>query len=203
MKLPGSRDQQQIDQLFDNSGTIASGGTAQLVVPQSKSRSLLFIENTSTAALLVQIGINPSVATLTNGVVSSVAVSDVGFGFLVPPTVQFLGGGNSNDPATKGATAPLWPAPNNAANGHAVLANGTISSIVVDYGGSGYLVPPYVLVTADRTDPTGVGLPTATTGILLAASGGTIRFDSTVCPTSAVSIYGGTTGLTYTCKWAS
>ena len=204
MYLVGSPGQQQIHDVFDASGQIASGGTAQLCIPQRKSCSLIHIINTSAAILSVQIGIRPATATLTSGSVTSVAVGDAGFGFLVPPTVAFLGGGNSMDLASQGATMPHWPAPANAATGYATLSSGSISAITVTNGGSGYTKTPYVYVLADRTDPTGVGLCNASVGIVLAASGNAgsqLFLNYTSCPTTAISIWGGSTGQTYTAKW--
>lgn len=202
MILQGARGQQRIDDLYDASGTITAGGTAQLCLQQRKSCSLLLIENISDTDMLFQIGVRPSVATLTAGVVTSVAVSDAGFGFLVPPLVEFLGGGVSNDLATQGGSLPDWPPPNNAAKGIAVLTGGSISSITVTSGGSGYLAAPFVYIRPARTDPTGVGLPSATAGILLKANGGQASFDATMCPTTAVAVYCATTGKAYTIKWA-
>ena len=195
-----ARSQQQRDRYYDASGTIASGGTAQLLLPQSKSRSHLFIVNNSTGVLNIQFGVLPGKATLTNGVVSSVSVPDAGFGFLVAPTVRFLGGGNANDPATKGATMPDWPSPFTPACGRAILSGGAIASIAVDNGGSGYLVPPYVDIQADRTDPTGVGLASTTT-FPVQANGGSAFWNGTACSCEAISIWGATTGQAFTAKW--
>lgn len=201
MQLVGSRNQQQIDDFWDHSGTIASGGTAQLCIPQRKSCSSLLIQNLSSAILTVQFGVRPATATLTSGVVTSVTVPDAGFGFLTPPEVLFYGGGNAGDLATFGGTIGGWPAPNNPAIGRAILTAGAISSIEIDNGGSGYLAAPYVKITPARIDPTGVGIPSASVGILLAASGGELYINGTSCPTTAVSIWGASTGQAYTAKW--
>lgn len=208
MFLVGARGQQQIDDLYDGSGTIATGGTAQLALPQRKSCTLLLVENISDTDMLFQIGVQPGVATLTSGVVSSVTVPDIGFGFLYPPEVIALGGGNANDPSTKGGTMPGgWPSPNNPAVLRPVMATSAlgglqISSITILNGGSGYLTPPFVYIRPDRRDPTGVGLPSATVGVLLKSGGGQMSFDATMCPTTAISVYCATTGKAYTCKWA-
>jgi len=201
VKLWQSGGQQQQHSYYDKSGTITTGGTAQLLLPQSKSRSHLAIANNSTGVLMVQIGIAGATAVLTGKVVTSVTVGDAGFGFLVPPQVLFLGGGNSNDPASQGAAMPDWPAPTNAATGNATIANGTISAITLSNGGAGYLVAPYVAIIADRTDPTGVGTASATIGLPVGANGGSIFWNGTVCPTDAISIWGATTGQAFSCKW--
>lgn len=207
MILNGARGQQQIDDLYDASGTITTGGTAQLVLPQRKSCSLLLVENISDTDMYFQIGVQPAVATLTNGVVTSVTVNDVGFGFVYPPEIVVSGGGNAGDPSSKGGTLPNWPSPNSPAILQAVMATSTlggqqISSITILNGGSGYLAPPFVYVRPDRRDPTGVGLPSATAGVLLKSGGGQMSFDATMCPTTAISVFCSATGKAYTCKWA-
>lgn len=202
MNLIGSRGQQVVDDLYDGSGTIIAGGTPQLVLPQRKSCSLLLIENISDTDMLFQIGIAPATAVLTSGVVTSVTVNDAGFGLLLPPDIEFFGGGNLGDQMSQGATMPDWPSVSRPARAHAVLSGGAISSIVVDDGGSGYLAPPFAYVRPKRTDPTGVGIPSATAGILLKAGGGQASFDATMCPTTAISVYCATTGKAYTIKWA-
>lgn len=198
--FPGLRGQQQVDELYDYSGAITTGGTPQLLLPQRKSCTYLLIQNTSAESMTIQFGVQPATAVLTNGVVTSVTVNDAGFGFKAPPSIRFLGGGNSNDPATYGATMPDWPPPSHVAAGRAIMSAGAISSIEVDNGGSGYTAPPFVQITALRTDPTGVGIPAATAGIVLAA-GATFQINGMTCPTIAASVYGGTTGQTFTCKF--
>ena len=205
MKWVGVRGQQQQDFYYDASGTIATGGTAQLLLPQSKSRSHLIIINNSTGVLNIQFGMIPGVATLSGKTVASVAVSDGGFGFNVPPDVVFLGGGNSNDPASYGATMPDWPAPNAPAKAHCVMGSSaisglTVSSIVVDYVGAGYLAAPYAAIIPQRTDPTGVGTASTNTWPIM-GNGGAAFFDGSTCPTDAISIWGATTSQAFICKW--
>lgn len=202
----GSRAQQQRDDYAEYSGTITTGGTAQLLLPQRKSCSHLIITNNSIGQLMVQFGVRRGIATLVSGVVTSISVPDVGFGFQLPPVVTLLGGGNSNDPASKGGTMPDWPPPVSPAQAHAVMttsaiAGNQISSIAVDFGGVGYLAAPYVSIVADRVDPTGVGLASGTAGIWLTAAGGQQIWNGTACPTSAISIWGATTGQAFDVKW--
>ena len=200
MYLPGARGQQQRDFYYDYSGSLTSASLTQLILPQSKSRSHLLIASTSTHAIQVQIGIPPGVATLTSGVVTGITYPDAGFGFLAPPDVLLLGGGNSNDPASSGGTMPDWPPPSNVATAVAKIANGTISTITITNGGSGYTAAPFVFISAQRTDPTGVGSSSATLGIPIAANS-SLMWNGTTCPTDAISIWGGTQGQTYTVKW--
>ena len=95
MNLIGSNNQQRIDGYFDYSGTITTGGAAQLMVPQRRSCSHLVLANNSVGSLFVQFGVRPATATLTSGVVTSVTINDAGFGFQYIPNVTFLGGGES------------------------------------------------------------------------------------------------------------
>jgi len=204
MQLVGSRSQQQQDDMYDFSGSVTTGGTAQLLLPQAKSRSLFIFVNTSANVMSIQFGIRPSTSALTSGVVTSVTLVDAGQLFWLPPLVEFLGGGNVGAPGFAGATAPDWPGPTNPANGHAVMSGSagaqTISSISIDSGGSGYLVAPYVLVKAAPGDPTGVGALTATTVGLQIAAGATLQLNGTCCPTSAAVVFCGTPASTFTCK---
>jgi len=75
-----------------------------------------------------------------------------------------------------------------------------IASIAIDDPGSGYLAAPYVAITADRTDPTGVGIASATEGILLSPTF-SYYLDGTTCVTTAISIWGATNGQAFTAKW--
>jgi hypothetical protein len=201
MRLIGARGQQLIDDYYDNSGSITTGATPQLMLPARKACSHLVIVNNSSGNLVIQFGVRPSTCSISNGAVSSVSVVDAGFGFTYTPSVFFLGGGNNGDPTmTVGVTAPDWPSPNNPAQGRAVLTSGSISSITLDYAGSGYLSAPYVFIQPDRRDATGVGVPSASIGITIAA-GGSYILNGTACPTSAIAIWGATTGQSYTVKW--
>ncbi len=206
MILIGARQQTTIDSYFDASGTITTGGTAQLLLPQRKSCSHLVVSNVSTVAMQIQFGVAPAKAVLTNGVVTSVTVSDAGFGFQCAPDVFFFGGGNNGDLTSYGATMPGWPPPANVAVGNAVMGTSSIAglrinSIALSNGGSGYSAPPFVQVVPSRRDPTGVGLASSSLGIPLQANGGSYYINGTSCPTEAISIWCGTTGAAFTCKW--
>jgi hypothetical protein len=212
MQLLGVGNQQRRDILYDASSTIASGGTAQLVLAESKSRSFLLLQNLSDTIMFVQIGTALAHATLTSGVVTSVTVDNGGFGFTYPPDVQFVGGGpikldGRNVNATVvSATQPGYDAPSNVATGVAVLAANAVSSITITNGGAGYITPPYVLITNSLRDPAGALTPSATSGIALAignagAVGSQLIFNGTCCPTAPVSIFCSATGKAYCCKF--
>jgi hypothetical protein len=81
----------------------------------------------------------------------------------------------------------------------------SVASITIDYGGSGYLVAPYVSILNADADPNGCADPSAGggSGILLAANGGTYDRNGTVCTTDAMALFCATgIGAKFTCKWA-
>jgi hypothetical protein len=155
MKWVGSGEQQRYDYLYRADGAIATGGTAQIVLGRSMSRSHLFFQNLSSGALYLEIGTGAATATITNGAVSSVAVTNVGFGFSKPPLVRFFGGGNAfGNTSYTGLSQPGGPAPNSVASlagssqptgvvakAHCVMTgsapNMSISSIVLDQSDGG------------------------------------------------------------------
>ena len=223
MQLPGSRGQMVRDLTFDASGTIATGGTAQLLLPEHKARSFLFIQNLdSTHDLYIEFGAARAHAVLTSGVVTSVVVDNAGFGYTYPPNVEFLGGGNSGNTAFLGVAAPLYPAPGDpgdspirftdftlqkVAKAHATLGVSSISgslvnAIVIEDGGKGYQTAPLVRITNSLRDPYGVAIPSTTSGMWLSAGGGNLYINGPYCMTDQISVYGGTTSQAYCCKYA-
>ena len=215
MKLVGSGNQQAQHFLYDASGTIVAGGTPQLVLVRSLSRSHLIVQNNSTGPLFVEFGAARATAVLTSGAVSSCAVANAGFGYSKPPLVRFLGGGapqgtlQSQAPGSNtsylGLAQPGAPSPPNPATAIAVMTgsapNQSVASIQITNPGSGYLVAPFVFLINNDLDPNGCAIPTATTGVQLVAAGGSIWYNGTACPTDQISIFGATTGQAYTCKW--
>lgn len=201
MQPQGNRSQGRRDFLYDASGV--STGSAQLILPEAKSRSLLLFQNVSDTAMYLEIGSARAYASLTSGVVTSVTVSNAGFNFTIPPIVSFYGGGQiegNSSPAT-GCTLPDWPSPSNVAAAHCVLATKAVSSIVIDNGGSGYLIAPFVHITNSYFDPNGCAVPSATSGYYLPASTITpLRFD-TSCPTEAVALYCASSSKAFVCKF--
>ncbi|MGB6501647.1 MAG: hypothetical protein WBG19_09695 [Thermoplasmata archaeon] len=162
--------------------------------------------------MYVKFGSAKATANLTSGAVSSVTVNDGGFGFTLPPTVQFLGGGgigwNYSDGSNTGSTLPQSISPNNFATGLAVLGTSAIagkkvSSVTVLNGGAKYLQAPYVSILNSFNDPFGVGTPSATSGAWLSAGGGSWTQNGTMCTTDPVSVYCATTGAAYTAYWSA
>lgn len=193
---PGIRGQTHLDDILDFSGTIAVGGTPQLVLPQQPRRLTLFIASLA-AVNTITIGIGPPActATLTGTTITAITLNNAGIGYAVRPNVRILGGLIDGD-------YQLNPA--RIAQAHAVMAgvapNQTISSIVIDDPGSGYLVKP--LIYLENPLPTlggGATIPSATAGIPLLAGSSLSFSGSFVVPTSAVALFSSGTDA-YVCK---
>jgi hypothetical protein len=218
MKLVGSPGQFTQHFLYRADGTIVAGGTAQLVLGRSQSRSHLLIQNLSEGPLSVEIGFGGATAAISNGAVSGVTVTNAGMGYTRPPLVRFLGGGAvENNTSYVGLTQPGGPSPTNAAAlskalggrpalGRCVMTgsapNMSIASITINDPGAGYAIAPFVHILADDLDPNGAALPSATAGILLTAGSDPLVYNGTVCPTDSVSIWGATTGQAFVCRWS-
>jgi hypothetical protein len=208
MKLVGSNGQQVRHFLYDASNTVTTGGTAQLALSESVSRSHFLIQNLSAGSLWVEMGSARATCTVSGGAVNAVTITNAGFNFTYPPVVRFVGGGYAGNTQYTGLTQPNAPSPNSMnnlvgrpASGHAVLTAGAVSSIVIDDGGTGYARRPHVMIFNSDLDPHGCALPSATNGILLAASGGSLFYNGTACFTDAVAVYGATTGQAFSVKW--
>lgn len=211
MYIPGTKAQTKLDALYDASGTITTGGTPQLIRPMVPSCSHFVIQNLSTTTVMyIEFGSARATAVITNGVVTSITVTNGGFNFTYPPIVRFAGGGNTGNSKNLGLNQPGGDGPNSSltagrpAQAHAVLTTGVVTSIVIDDPGAGYVKAPYVFLTNDSLDPYGVASPffgSAVSGILLGSSGGSYYMNGTVCPTDPVSIYCSASAQPYTFKW--
>jgi hypothetical protein len=203
MRLQNTNDQTGLQPFFSADGTIATGGASQLLLPCAVSRSFLFIQNLSAGALYVEVGDARATATLTNGAVTSLTITNGGFGYTRPPKVWLYGGWNQNG-SVQPCGQPGYPPPPNTASVRAVLTAGVVTSFLIDNPGSGYNIAPYVFLEGNMKDPFGVADPyfgSANSGFLIQPNGGNVEWNGTVCPTSAVSIWGATTGQTFTCRW--
>jgi hypothetical protein len=213
MKLVSAGNQQVRHPLYDASGTITSGGTAQLILAQSQSRSFLMFQNLSAHSLYFEFGSARATCSLTSGAVSSVSVTNAGFNFSKPPVVRFMGGGGpggslyGSNPVTPylGLNQPGGLSPSDVATAHCVMTgsapNMSVSSIVVDHGGSGYLIAPYVFIFNSDLDPYGCAVPSATSGMLLTTGSAAVIFNGTCCTTDPIAVYGATTSDAFICKW--
>lgn len=205
MKLIGSGGQALPHLTFDASGTILSATLPQLLLPRAFSRSSLQIYNLhATAAMFLEIGSARAVATLTAGKITSVTVTNAGFGFSIAPAITFRGGGANEYPGFFGSTDPASPAATHVGSAHCVMSgtapNLKVASITVDDGGSGYLVPPYVEIRNRNVDPNGCADPSAGTGVPIAA-GGSYVVNGTTCTTDQLALFCGTLAAPFTCKW--
>lgn len=210
-KLVGSTGQYLgSEYLYDASGTIATGGTAQLLLPKAKSRSSLIIQNISDTNMFIEFGGARATATLSSGTVVSCAVTNAGIGYSRPPQVIFTCGAYQNPtqitPTFTIAGLPDWAAPSNPAQAHCIMSgtapNQTVGSIVMDNPGSGYAYPPYVWLLNDPNDPYGAAAPSATVGVELVSAGGSYTSNGTICTTDQISIFCATTGKAFTCKYS-
>lgn len=205
MKLPGVRAQQIQDYLYVADGTVTTGGTPQGIVGVRYSTSMLLLQNLSSGTLVFEIGSARATATISNGQVSSVSVTNAGGGFSLPPTIEFLGGGNAGNTTYIGSGLPGKEAPSHPAQAHCVMTgtvpNLSVASITIDDPGAGYVVAPYVLIRNSRNDPNGFALPSATSGFIMTTGAAPLIFDKSAVPTESVSVYGGTTGQAFLCRW--
>jgi hypothetical protein len=202
MKLTGSGGQQTQHPLYYADGTITTGGTPQLCLARSMSRSLLILENPNASGnIYFEFGSARATCTISGGGVNTVTITNAGFGFSYPPVVRFLGGGSAGNPAYKGLAQPNGTTPPNQASGRALLTGNAVSSIVIDNPGSGYVIAPYVFIQNSELDPIGAAIPSATSGLMLAPAGGAITFNGTCCPTDVISVFSATTGAAYVTRW--
>lgn len=204
MKLVGAGSQVTPHQMFYKDVSLTNT-TPVLVLPRATSRSFLAICNTGSTSITVDFGYaRAGAVTMTGSIpnqqVSSVAVLNAGQGYSFPPKVYFFGGGAVN-PAFQnslGTPLPEEPAPANTAAAHCVMSgsapNQTVSSIVIDNPGNGYLSAPLCYLLNDPMDPNGCVAPSATTGILLPAGSAPLIFNGTCCPTDPVVVVGANTG---------
>ena len=215
--LPGFGGQVRATPLFDASGSITTGGTSQLGLAASQSRSYLLVQNLHASQYLyVDFGCARATATLSSGAVASCAVTNGGFGFTYPPLIEFLGGGNGANNMQIGVGQPGFPAPgwseggglpaiayDRPAKARCVLTGGVVTSIVIDDPGQGYVAAPYVRITNDPRDPVGCIDPyygSVISGIQL-VPGGSMTWESSVCVTDPVGIWGTLTGQAFTIKY--
>jgi len=207
MQLIGAGNQAKHLPLYYADGTVTTGGTAQLILPQTPSRSFLMLQNLSAGPLWFEFGSARATATITNGAITSISVTNGGFNFTKPPVVRFAGGGYSGNTAFLGLNQPGGDGPNSSivtgrvARAHAVLTGSAVSSIVIDDPGAGYVIAPYVFIANSPLDPYGCAAPSATSGMLLTAQSAPYVLNGTSCFTDSVAVYGATTGQAFLARW--
>lgn len=199
------------DWAYDQSGTITTGGTAQLVIPERKTTTMLLLQNvSSTATMFFTVGTALLSCTISGGSVNAVTVVNAGFGFTNTPTITPMGGGN---PLSVSGLIPPglpgWDTPANPGTFTAVMTSAAplpglkISSVTIGAGGgSGYLAAPYLFVTNAATDPSGVATPTANgAGTYALLPYGSLCINDFTNPTDPIAVYCPTTGAPWTLKW--
>ena len=189
--------------LLDASGSITSGGTAQLILPAVPQRAYFEFVNNSNANMYLEFGPARASCNLTSGSIGTLTVTNAGFGYTYAPNVTLLGGGGDNnypDGATNAVPYQFYP-PTAYGSAHVTVGSGSISTLIIDYGGVGYVTTPYVLMKNDPRDPFGCAKPTASTGVLI-TPGGSYTMTNTFVTTEPVAVYGGTTGQQFACKYA-
>lgn len=219
MYLQGTKDQQRRDFLYDASGSITTGGTPQLVLPEAKSRTMLMLGNLSSGNLWFEFDGARATIAISNGIVTGSTVTNGGFGYTVPPTVTLLGGGPGIGLTTAAAGEPTYPAPGTPdgfifhigdlskyrpAKMHAVLTAGVVTSLVIDDAGAGYQQAPYAHIhNSVAMDVYGCADPSLNsgTGLLIPNATQPIIFNGTACPTGPVAVFGASTGQRFTVKF--
>ena len=213
MYLPNSHAQAGSDHIiYDASAAIASGGTAQLILPIMPGRAALEIFNPSDTPMYLGFGGATASATITSGKVTSITVGNAGFGYTIAPKVVFIGGGNTgwnmNNPTFLGGNQVGYPAPAHPATAHCVMSGSagalTVGSIVIDDPGTGYAIAPKVFLQNDPNDPYGAFAPsTGGIGSILLPASGTVPYirNGTTCFTDQVSIICATTSKNFTAKY--
>lgn len=204
MRLPGVRGQIGTrDLTFRADGTIASGSAPQLVLPEAWQRSFFLFQNTSaTATMFLEFGSARAHCALTSGAVSSITVDNGGFGFTLPPAVEFLGGGNGGNTAVLGTGDPFSPAPNRPAKAHAVLTAGVVTSIVIDDPGANYKAVPYVRLINSNQDFIGCADPSVGggSGISLIPQA-SLTYEDLSVPTDQIAVFCSTISAPFFCAY--
>lgn len=205
--FPGMINQMTIP-VFDKSGTITTGGTPQLIMPISLSRSSLIVQNISDTNMFVEFGGARATATITSGSITGFTITNSGFNYTRAPQVILYGGGNTGNNLANssflGGNLPDYPAPSNIASAHCVMTgspgNLSVASITIDNPGSGYAIAPYVYLLNDPLDPYGSATPSATSGVELLPQG-SVTFNGPVCSTDQAAIFCASTGKGFTAKF--
>ena len=201
MRFPGVAGQSGPHPFHYADGAIASATNPQLMLAASVSRSVLMISNLSAAPMYWDIGVARATATITNGVVTGVTVTNGGFGFTYPPTVVFLGGGIADGTGALANNQPGGATPQNQAQGLANLSGGSVVSVTINNPGAKYTVAPYVLFVNDARDPFGCVSASQTSGFLLPAGGPPLILNGVGLSTDPISVFCPLVGANYAIRW--
>jgi len=216
MQLPGTQGQQLPHRCYRLDGTITAGGTSQLVTPIPLSRSHYLFQNTSSAGMYLEFGSARAKATISGGAVTAVTILNGGFGFTMPPSIDFQGGAGFDSHISlgpSGAGLPGYASPNNAPNNaggrpavaHAVLTGGVVTSIVIDDLGAGYAFALWMDIKNRPADRYGCADPyygSVNSGQYV-PPGGAYYMNHTFTDTEQISVWCATTGATYFFRWSA
>src|SRR4051812_9237914 len=135
---------------------------------------MLLVQNTSQAPMWMDHGPCRARATITAGAVTSLTITNAGFGYTVPPIVELIGGaapivtstwngygqiGYPNPAGFTSATATVPAIYSRPAKVRAVLTLGVLTSFVIDDPGAGYINAPMVVMYNAPNDPFGCADP--------------------------------------------
>lgn len=219
MYLLNAYDQKGLHRSFRADGTLSGSNTAQLILPVAMSRCMLMVMNISTHTMFLEHGPPRMTVQISGGSVTGCTVTNGGFNYTKPPSIQFEGGFlpfvanatwnglgliGSQSPsglATQGITTN--PTFNRVARAHCVLTTGVVTSVVIDDPGFGYINPPEAILKNNNEDPFGCASPffgNANSGVALPATNGFYYINGTSCWTDAVSL-SGTSGDAFTVEY--
>ncbi len=216
MHLLNSLHQNGSDPAYRADGVLVND-SPRLILPRAISRAFLTVQVLGDQPIFMEHGCARATAQITNGAVTGLTILNGGFGFLLPPAVQFKGGGKvgqdmapltasgwdgqgqiDNWTTPAGFNTLVSPAVNyRPAKATAVLTSGVVTSFLITDPGAGYVYPPTVMLTNDPLDPFGCADPSVGggSGALLFASGGVFSYDATFCATDAIAFFSaGATG---------
>jgi hypothetical protein len=111
MYLPNAKGQQSRHFLFDASRTICCWRNPAIATAESKSRAGLHLQQSVNRQSVAGIWRRAGAATLTSGVVTSLTITNAGFGYTFAPEVHIMGGGPGVGPPSRAAGFPDYPAP--------------------------------------------------------------------------------------------
>ena len=190
-----------------------SNTSPKLILPQATSRSMLSVLNQGSVLIWLEHGCARATATLTSGVVTGFNILNPGFGFTLPPVVQFKGGGATTLAALSASgwdgrgQIDNWPVPQGyntlttpptnfrPAKAIAILSSGVVTGFTIQDGGAGYVNPPEMLLMNAPNDPFGCADPSygGGSGVPL----GNYFLNGTFCHTDAVAVYAATAASYY------
>jgi hypothetical protein len=217
MRLVGAGWQGKNDTLYRADGTIASATVPQLVLPNHANRSFLIFQNNSAHVMWLEFGSARATCTISGGKVNAVSVTNAGFNFSRAPLVTFYGGGilpqqgqYPQNSSYIGAPGPDFPSPTHPAQAHCVMTGSagalSVSSIVIDDPGNGYVIAPMVFIQNDVLDPNGCADPSVSSGSGLQIEafgtiGNALYLSGTAVPTDSMAVFCGTTTSAFFCGW--